>query len=151
MLLTLQGCGVRFLACDMPGANDLTVGIMALVAQQERETISRHTGEALQAARARDVKLGNPNGSAARKRAGRAGEPLRKAVKVGSDQFARTLAPVLECIMADGHDTLRAIACEIKGCPLSRAEAAPLGESGGAVLLEAGSGGEAALVVEKWL
>ena len=36
-LLTLQASGVRFLACDMPEANDLTVGIMALVAQQERE------------------------------------------------------------------------------------------------------------------
>jgi DNA invertase Pin-like site-specific DNA recombinase len=36
-LLTLQSSGVRFVACDMPEANDLTVGIMALVAQQERE------------------------------------------------------------------------------------------------------------------
>ncbi|MDU9006930.1 recombinase family protein [Sedimentitalea todarodis] len=32
-LLTLQSSGVRFLAVDMPEANDLTVGIMALVAQ----------------------------------------------------------------------------------------------------------------------
>jgi len=46
-LLTLQASGVRFVACDMPEANDLTVGIMALVAQQERETISRRTKEAL--------------------------------------------------------------------------------------------------------
>jgi hypothetical protein len=33
--------------CDMPEANDLTVGIMALVAQAEREAISRRTKEAL--------------------------------------------------------------------------------------------------------
>ena len=33
-------------------------------------------------------------------------------------------------------------------CPLDGAEAAPLGESGGAVLLEDGSGGEAAFLVE---
>ncbi len=32
-----------FLAVDMPEANDLTVGIMALVAQQECEAISRRT------------------------------------------------------------------------------------------------------------
>lgn len=32
-LLTLRDSGVRFLAVDMPEANDLTVGIMALVAQ----------------------------------------------------------------------------------------------------------------------
>jgi len=52
-LLTLRDSGVRFVACDMPEANDLTVGIMALVAQQEREAISRRTKEAGAAAKAR--------------------------------------------------------------------------------------------------
>ncbi len=47
-LLTLRDSGVRFLEVDMPEANDLTVGIMALVAQQEREAISRRTKEALE-------------------------------------------------------------------------------------------------------
>src|SRR5690606_17923709 len=36
-LLALRDSGVRFVAADMPDANELTVGIMALVAQQERE------------------------------------------------------------------------------------------------------------------
>ncbi|MCU0828192.1 MAG: recombinase family protein [Tabrizicola sp.] len=40
-LLALRDSGVRFVAVDMPEANDLTVGIMALVAQAEREAISR--------------------------------------------------------------------------------------------------------------
>ncbi len=59
-LLTLRDSGVRFLACAMPEANDLTVGIMALVAQAERDAISRRTKEALAAAKARDVVLGQP-------------------------------------------------------------------------------------------
>jgi DNA invertase Pin-like site-specific DNA recombinase len=36
-LLTLRDSGVRFLTCDMPEANDLTVGVMALVAQARWE------------------------------------------------------------------------------------------------------------------
>ena len=53
LLLTLRDSGVRFSAVDLPEANDLTVGIMALVAQQEREAISRRTKEALSVARSR--------------------------------------------------------------------------------------------------
>lgn len=58
-LLALRGSGVRFVAVDMPEANDLTVGIMALVAQAKREAILRRTKEALAVANARGVKLGN--------------------------------------------------------------------------------------------
>lgn len=42
-LLGLQKAGVGFICADMPHANNLTVGIMALVAQQEREAISERT------------------------------------------------------------------------------------------------------------
>src|SRR5262245_42960394 len=36
-LLALKDSGKNFVAADLPDANNLTVGIMALVAQQERE------------------------------------------------------------------------------------------------------------------
>ena len=75
-LLTLRDAGVGFVACDMPEPNDLTVGLMALVAQQEREAISRRTKEALAAAKARGVKVGTPNGAAALRRAGERGAAL---------------------------------------------------------------------------
>jgi DNA invertase Pin-like site-specific DNA recombinase len=109
-LLTLRDSGVRFVAADMPEANDLTVGIMALVAQQEREAISRRTKEALSAARARGVKLGNPNGSAALRCAGRGGAPLREAIARNAARHAEDLRVVVGDVRAGGATSLRAIA-----------------------------------------
>jgi DNA invertase Pin-like site-specific DNA recombinase len=112
-LLALRDSTVRFVAVDMPEANDLNVGIMALVAQAEREAISRRTKEALAVAKAHGVKSGNPNGAANLRRAGKGGAALRAAVSENAAAFAADLAPVLADIRAGGHPSLRAIAAEL--------------------------------------
>jgi DNA invertase Pin-like site-specific DNA recombinase len=56
--MTLKDSGVPFVAADMPDANTLTIGVMASLAQHEREMISKRTIAALEAARARGTKLG---------------------------------------------------------------------------------------------
>jgi DNA invertase Pin-like site-specific DNA recombinase len=57
-LLTLRGSGVLFVACDLPEANTMTIGVMAVVAQHEREAISAGTKAALAAAKKRGTVLG---------------------------------------------------------------------------------------------
>lgn len=57
-LLTLRDSGVSFIAADLPEANTMTVGVMAVVAQHEAEAISKRTKEALGAARIRGRALG---------------------------------------------------------------------------------------------
>ena len=54
-LLSLRDAGVEFVACDMPEANRLTVGIMALMAEHEAEMASKRTKDALTAATARGL------------------------------------------------------------------------------------------------
>jgi DNA invertase Pin-like site-specific DNA recombinase len=59
-LLGLQKADVRFVAADMPEANEMVVGILAVVAQAERKMISERTKAALAAAKARGQRLGTP-------------------------------------------------------------------------------------------
>lgn len=46
-IFNLRDSGVDFVCCDMPDANTMTIGILALFAQHEREMISKRTKEAL--------------------------------------------------------------------------------------------------------
>lgn len=60
-IFSLRNAEVDFVACDIPDANTLTVGIMAVLAQHERELIGQRTKAALAAKKAQGHKLGMPN------------------------------------------------------------------------------------------
>jgi DNA invertase Pin-like site-specific DNA recombinase len=108
-LLGLEKAGVDFVAADMPSANRLTVGIMAMVADEERRMISRRTKDALAAARARGTRLGGDRGNlpAVAKKGALASVAARikKAESRASD-----LAPIIEELKASGSVSLRQIA-----------------------------------------
>lgn len=112
-LLGLQKAGVRFVAADMPEANEAMVGFMAIFAQYERDQISKRTKAALAAAKARGTKLGNPNGAAALKRAGKGNTDGVAAIKAKADRRAHDLAGVVASIRAEGATSFRAVADEL--------------------------------------
>jgi DNA invertase Pin-like site-specific DNA recombinase len=108
-LMALRDSGVQFVAVDMPEAGALTVGIMALVAQQEREAISQRTRAALAAARRRGVQLGTPGNltDRGRRRGTRASIAVRQTLAV---ERARDLSPVVDELRAEGLHSLRELA-----------------------------------------
>lgn len=59
-IFKLKDAGIKFIAVDMPDATNFTIGIFALLAQQEREFISERTKKALAVRKAQGVKLGKP-------------------------------------------------------------------------------------------
>ena len=109
-LLALRDSGVDFVATDLPDANRLTVGIMALIAEQEREAISKRTKDALQEAKKRGQKLGNPNGASALRRANKGNSASLTVIKANADKHATPLKSVIEFLASEGIVSLGAIA-----------------------------------------
>jgi hypothetical protein len=84
---------VDFIATDMPHADKFTVGIMALVAEKERDMISQRTRDGLAAAKGRGIKLGNPRPAQALKVA-------QIANSARADAHAQSLLPMMQEIRA---------------------------------------------------
>src|SRR5215204_6725654 len=108
----LQKSGLRFVAADMPDANELTVGIMAVVTQAERKMISERTKAALAAVKARGKKLGTP----ANLRNGDLGRARGTARRVAqAREYAADLAPTFAELRSAGASSLRALAAGLNG------------------------------------
>ncbi|NBR86844.1 MAG: resolvase [Proteobacteria bacterium] len=102
-LLNLRDSGCDFLAVDMAGLDRFGVGIMALVAERERELIGERTRQGLAAARRQGVRLGNPNPANALKCA-------LRAISAGADRYCENILPVVRQVQGAGVVTLQGIA-----------------------------------------
>ena len=107
---------VRFLVAELgPDVDPFVLHLYAALAEKERALIAGRTRLALSAAKARGVKLGNPNIEAARRAAVR-------AVKAEADRTASNALPIIAEIRKSGATTLRAIAAALnaRGVPTPR-------------------------------
>ena len=118
-LMTLQRAGIRFVAADLPDANELTVGIMAVVAQADRKRIAANTKAALAAAKARGTVMGGFRGYVPTAADVQAATEARQA---RADARAADLAPIIAELRAEGVTTLSglAVALTARGIPTAR-------------------------------
>ncbi len=121
----LMNSGVRFIACDNPHANELTIHILAAMAEHERKQISARTKAALSAAKARGVKLGAHRDGAVHLSDDIRVQGRAKAVKVVASKAtsrASDLACIIDRIKAEGITSASAIAkrLTVEGVPTPR-------------------------------
>ncbi|MEX0298832.1 MAG: recombinase family protein, partial [Kordiimonas sp.] len=90
--------------------------LWSALAEKERQLISERTKAALQAAKKRGVKLGNPINLREAQQRGRIAQTQK------ADTFARTISPIIDEIRAAGINTLSGIASALnrRGIPTAR-------------------------------
>ena len=112
----LMEAGVAFQAVDLPNANNLTVHIMAAMAEYEAKAISERTKVALAVAKARGTKLGFHSWKGDGKRwevktvANKGNTESARVRAEHASKRASDLMPVVDAIRAEGATSLRQIA-----------------------------------------
>ena len=107
---------IPFIVTELGASNDpFMLHLYAAFAEQERRLISVRTKAALAAAKARGVKLGNPNIAAATAKGA-------VAIQANSNAFAQKVAPHIATARASGCKTYRDVAeaLNAKGIPTAR-------------------------------
>ncbi len=128
-LSRLQKAPVKIVFADMPFADSFMIGIMAQVAQWEREQISKRTKAALRVAKERGRALGGDRGNLASRSAeasSRSAELRSRAAR----ERARKVLPHVQRARAEGFRTYKAIAAYLnrrgiraaRGCEWSGAQ-----------------------------
>jgi DNA invertase Pin-like site-specific DNA recombinase len=115
-LLQLQDAKIDFCCCDMPHADPLSVGIIALLAQRERQLISERTRAGLAVAKQRGATLGNPHAATAWTKA-------VSAIKARKAEFAASARKSINEVRSTGIESLSRIA----DCLNKRGEKTPRG------------------------
>lgn len=108
VVATLMESGVRFVAVDMPEADNLTIHVMAAVAEREAQLISGRTKAALAARKARGLKLGKPENLTLEARKKGAEVTRQRAIK-----DMRTVAAYAGALRSQGM-TLREVAAQLE-------------------------------------
>ena len=108
----LQKAGVPFVIAEMPDANELTINLLAAVAQHERKLISQRTKEALARAKERGVKLGRLSHKVQHEGAFGDGD-MTKAIQARTrkaDDHALQVNDIIDGLIEEGYSSLREIA-----------------------------------------
>ena len=127
LLRTLVASGVDLVFCDLPHVPAGAMGRflltqMASVAELEAGLISERTKAALAAAKARGVKLGNPNGARALRGKQVGNKEAVEAVQRRAQEHATNLRAIVKDIRAQGITSMK----EEKGGAVANGNRRPL-------------------------
>jgi DNA invertase Pin-like site-specific DNA recombinase len=113
LLSRRQKAPIKIMFADMPFANLFMIGIMAQVAQWEREEISKRTRAALQVAKARGTTIGGDRGNPAG--LSPIGRPISAARRTEAAKVrAAKNMPHIRQARADGFRSFKAVAGYLK-------------------------------------